>query len=187
MSCTRPALVLAAVTLALTAAALARAQSAIQDTIKPAVPAEARLSKPANTDIRRAIRMEDSSKGWTTSQSWNLGIDSSSRRDAASWRFRGLLVETWPNAMGFTHASGSSSDDLLHSCESAVVPSRDSWRDYDRLGEAYAAAGDARRAIACYDKSVTLNPDNEAGLAKLLRLQNQNAVRQYSPHPYRVE
>lgn len=148
MSWTRPLLALTTIMLALTAAALARAQSGEQDSLRPAVPFEARLVKPTDANLRRTIE--------------------------------GRL-----NAMGFNHAVGSRSDDLLHDCESDVVPSRDSWRDYDRLGEDYAAAGDARRAIACYDKSLTLNPDNEAGFTRLVRLQNQEAVRQssrYSPH-----
>lgn len=38
-----------------------------------------------------------------------------------------------------------------------------SWNAYDSLGEGYALAGNKKLAIANYEKSLELNPANEAG------------------------
>ena len=57
------------------------------------------------------------------------------------------------------------------------------WKLYHRLGDAHAAAGNTQLAIRCYEKSVVLNPENDAGFASLMRLQNQDALRRSSPHP----
>jgi len=44
---------------------------------------------------------------------------------------------------------------------------------YDSLGEAYAAAGRRAEAIAAYQRSVELNPDNANGVAALARLRSE--------------
>jgi CubicO group peptidase (beta-lactamase class C family) len=46
----------------------------------------------------------------------------------------------------------------------------DSWNAYDSLGEAYAAAGDRTRAIASYERSLALNPQNTNARTALDRL-----------------
>lgn len=46
----------------------------------------------------------------------------------------------------------------------------DSWNAYDSLGEAYMDAGDRKRAIANYRKSLDINPDNENATRKLKEL-----------------
>ena len=51
-----------------------------------------------------------------------------------------------------------------------VKLSPNSWNAYDSLGEAYALAGNTQLAIANYEKSLALNPKNEAGKAALARL-----------------
>ena len=48
-----------------------------------------------------------------------------------------------------------------------------SWNVYDSLGEAYAAAGETALAIQNYEKSVQLNPKNEAGKAALAKLRGK--------------
>jgi tetratricopeptide (TPR) repeat protein len=45
---------------------------------------------------------------------------------------------------------------------------------FDSLGEALAAGGDMTKAIANYQKSLALNPDNPAGKKKLEELQKKN-------------
>ena len=50
-----------------------------------------------------------------------------------------------------------------------------SWNVYDSLGEAYAAAGDTKLAIANYEKSLALNPKNEIGRAALAKLRGAKA------------
>ena len=49
----------------------------------------------------------------------------------------------------------------------------ESWNVYDSLGEAYAAAGDTALAIQNYEKSIQLNPKNEAGKAALAKLKGK--------------
>lgn len=48
-----------------------------------------------------------------------------------------------------------------------------SWNAYDSLGEAYALAGNTQQAIVQYEKSLELNPKNEAGQKALARLRKQ--------------
>lgn len=48
-----------------------------------------------------------------------------------------------------------------------------SWNTYDSLGEAYAKAGDTALAIQNYEKSVQMNPKNEAGIAALAKLKGK--------------
>ena len=45
-----------------------------------------------------------------------------------------------------------------------------SWNAFDSLGEALAAKGDTEEAIKSYEKSLSLNPKNEAGAKKLAAL-----------------
>jgi tetratricopeptide (TPR) repeat protein len=49
----------------------------------------------------------------------------------------------------------------------------ESWNVYDSLGEAYAAAGDKKEAIANYEKSIQLNPNNDSGKATLAKLKQK--------------
>ncbi|MFL5620514.1 MAG: tetratricopeptide repeat protein [Gemmatimonadaceae bacterium] len=45
-----------------------------------------------------------------------------------------------------------------------------SWNAHAALGDAYAAAGDAKLAIQHYEKSLAINPKNDAGRAALAKL-----------------
>jgi cytochrome c-type biogenesis protein CcmH/NrfG len=45
-----------------------------------------------------------------------------------------------------------------------------SWNAFDSLGEAYEIAGEIKPAIANYEKSVQLNPDNESAKKKIKAL-----------------
>jgi CubicO group peptidase (beta-lactamase class C family) len=48
-----------------------------------------------------------------------------------------------------------------------------SWNAHDSLGEAYAEDGQRQRAIASYEKSIALNPDNANGREALRKLQSK--------------
>jgi hypothetical protein len=48
-----------------------------------------------------------------------------------------------------------------------------SWNAFDSLGEALAAKGDITEAIQSYEKSLSLNPKNEAGAKKLAKLREK--------------
>lgn len=47
------------------------------------------------------------------------------------------------------------------------------WNAYDSLGEAFALAGDKKKAIEHYEKSVKLNPKSESGPAALAKLKQK--------------
>jgi tetratricopeptide (TPR) repeat protein len=49
----------------------------------------------------------------------------------------------------------------------------ESWNVYDSLGEAYAAAGDKKNAIANYEKSIELNPNSQSGKDTLAKLKQK--------------
>jgi cytochrome c-type biogenesis protein CcmH/NrfG len=48
-----------------------------------------------------------------------------------------------------------------------------SFNPHDSLGEAYMTAGRTTEAIASYERSLELNPDNANGAAMLARLRGQ--------------
>lgn len=48
-----------------------------------------------------------------------------------------------------------------------------SWNAYDSLGEAYAAAGNRERALASYERSLALNPENTNARTVLARLRSE--------------
>ncbi len=50
-----------------------------------------------------------------------------------------------------------------------------SWNVYDSLGEALLAAGDAQGAVAMYEKSIALNPENRNGQEALARIRGAAA------------
>ena len=49
----------------------------------------------------------------------------------------------------------------------------DTWNTYDSLGEAYAEAGDKKKAIKMYEKSIQLNPNNVGGKKALEKLRQK--------------
>ena len=49
----------------------------------------------------------------------------------------------------------------------------DSWNVYDSLGEAYAADGNKKDAIANYEKSIQLNPNNQNGKDLVVKLKQK--------------
>jgi tetratricopeptide (TPR) repeat protein len=49
----------------------------------------------------------------------------------------------------------------------------ESWNVYDSLGEAYAAAGDKKNAIANYEKAVQLNPTSQGSKDALAKLKQK--------------
>jgi CubicO group peptidase (beta-lactamase class C family) len=56
----------------------------------------------------------------------------------------------------------------------------ESWNVHDSLGEALAVAGRVNEAIASYERSVAINPENQAGINALSRLRSR-------PSPGRAE
>jgi tetratricopeptide (TPR) repeat protein len=52
----------------------------------------------------------------------------------------------------------------------------ESWNVYDSLGEALLAAGDREAAIAMYEKSLEINPENTNGRDMLEQIRNEASV-----------
>jgi tetratricopeptide (TPR) repeat protein len=52
----------------------------------------------------------------------------------------------------------------------------DSWNVYDSLGEALLAGGDRAGAIAMYEKSLEINPENTNGIEMLERIRKEGSV-----------
>jgi glyoxylase-like metal-dependent hydrolase (beta-lactamase superfamily II) len=53
----------------------------------------------------------------------------------------------------------------------------DSWNSYDSLGEALLRAGETDEAVAMYEKSLELNPENENGREVLARIRSADGTR----------
>lgn len=49
----------------------------------------------------------------------------------------------------------------------------DSWNVWDSLGEVYVAAGKVAEAIAAYERSLKLNPENRSGIDSLTLLRSK--------------
>ena len=74
------------------------------------------------------------------------------------------------NTLGYRLLRDGQIEDAITTFELNVAEYPDASNPYDSLGEAYLAAGDTARAIANYQRSVELNPDNTNGVAVLERL-----------------
>jgi 3-oxoadipate enol-lactonase len=61
-------------------------------------------------------------------------------------------------------------DDAIEMFKLIVQAYPDSWNAYDSLGEGYMTRGDKELAIANYEKSLELNPDNAGGRQRLEEL-----------------
>lgn len=48
-----------------------------------------------------------------------------------------------------------------------------SWNTYDSLGESYMVDGQKEKAIANYEKSIEMNPDNQNGKEMLAKIRAQ--------------
>ena len=75
--------------------------------------------------------------------------------------------------------------DAIETLGTNVTSFDDCAKLYRRLGDAHAAAGHTRRAIASYEKSVVLDPDDDTAQAALVTLWNLEAVRRSSPQTER--
>ncbi len=74
------------------------------------------------------------------------------------------------NNAGYNLLSFKRIEDAIDVFKLNVKQHPNSWNCYDSLGEAYAISGNKAVAIENYEKSISLNPKNEAGKAALARL-----------------
>ncbi|HMF08686.1 MAG TPA: tetratricopeptide repeat protein, partial [Thermoanaerobaculia bacterium] len=83
------------------------------------------------------------------------------------------LTEEQVNRVGYWLLASKRVKDAIAVFEVNVAAHPDSWNVHDSLGEAYAKDGQRERAIASYEKSLTLNPANSNGAEALQRLRAQ--------------
>ena len=77
------------------------------------------------------------------------------------------------NDAGYQMMEGGKLKEAIELFKTNVQLFPQSWNTYDSLGEAYAKAGDTALAIQNYEKSVQMNPKNEAGKAALAKLRGK--------------
>jgi len=87
----------------------------------------------------------------------------------ARYRAEALAEETL-NTVGYALLQRAHAREAVAAFKLNVELYPDSWNTYDSLGEGYLAAGDTVRAIANYERSVALNPQNAGGRRRLQEL-----------------
>jgi CubicO group peptidase (beta-lactamase class C family) len=83
------------------------------------------------------------------------------------------LPESRINAIGYVLLQKKRLADAIAVFELNVRRFPGSWNAYDSLGEAHAAAGDREKAIASYQRSLDLNPQNANAAAMLKTLRGR--------------
>jgi CubicO group peptidase (beta-lactamase class C family) len=95
------------------------------------------------------------------------------RGDAAATADRAAaLTETQVNRVGYWLLAKKRPKEAIAVLERNTAAHPESWNAWDSLGEAYAADGRRDRAIAAYEKSVKLNPENRNGAEALKKLKS---------------
>jgi CubicO group peptidase (beta-lactamase class C family) len=95
--------------------------------------------------------------------------------EAATAERAAALTETQVNRVGYWLLAKKRTKEAIAVFERNTSAHADSWNAWDSLGEAYADDGQRDRAIAAYEKSVSLNPENGNGREALKRLRDATA------------
>lgn len=82
------------------------------------------------------------------------------------------LTEDEVNRVGYALLGRKKIKEAIAVFEMNVADFPASWNVHDSLGEAYAEGGRKERAIASYEKSIALNPDNTNGIEMLRKLKS---------------
>jgi len=98
-------------------------------------------------------------------QSWKIA--NRIRIDGESFEISAQNREYTLNAMGYELLKEKRIKEAIDIFALTVKQNPESWNAYDSLGEAYEMAGETKLAIDNYEKSVTLNPENENGKKKV--------------------
>lgn len=77
------------------------------------------------------------------------------------------------NSLGYRLLGDERFDDAIKIFKLNVEEYPNAWNPYDSLGEAYMRAGSLELALAYYEKSLELNPDNSGGRAMLERIRER--------------
>lgn len=78
--------------------------------------------------------------------------------------------EDFMNTAGYKQLNAGNIDAAIEIFKENIINFPNSWNVYDSMGEAYMKKGENKLAIANYEKSVSLNPNNEDGKEALKRL-----------------
>lgn len=97
-------------------------------------------------------------------------IMSALTEDLASFGSSPRAIENQLNSTGYALLGAKKINDAIKVLKLNVELFPSSFNTYDSLGEAYAAAGETKLAIASYQRSVELNPKNENGKTALAKL-----------------
>ena len=87
-----------------------------------------------------------------------------------------FFLEAQINVNGYRFLQGERTEQAKTMFEINVELFPESWNTYDSLGEALLTAGDTDAAIAMYEKSLVLNPENTNGTQVLERIRSGAAV-----------
>jgi cyclase len=92
---------------------------------------------------------------------------------AATEPERWSFAENELNRLGYELLQRGMVDDAIVILKLNVTAYPDAFNTHDSLGEAYMVAGDSDRAVASYQRSLELNPDNANASAMLARLRRE--------------
>ena len=93
--------------------------------------------------------------------------------DTLSFSTDPYYVENLFNATGYAFLHEKKIDEAIEIFKLNVKLYPEAWNTHDSLGEAYAAAGDKKKSMKCYEKSIQLNPDNNTGKEILAKLKKE--------------
>lgn len=82
-------------------------------------------------------------------------------------------TEELMNNAGYKQLNTGNIDAAIEIFRKNLINFPNSWNAFDSMGEAYLKKGEKRLAIKNYERSITLNPNNEAGKKILTELKNE--------------
>ncbi|MFK8162829.1 MAG: serine hydrolase [Lewinella sp.] len=87
----------------------------------------------------------------------------------STWRKQhpNVLIEGDLNSIGYAVARDGRVEDAIKIFQLNTEEYPDAWNVWDSLGEGYEMAGDHKKALKYYTRSVKINPDNQHGIDKI--------------------
>ena len=108
---------------------------------------------------------------YSNSPMWYQDLQRHFENLSAQFGYTILPAEEIANNYGYTQLRAGHIDCAIDIFKQNTIHFPHSWNAFDSLGEAYAAKGDKPQAIASYQKSLELNPNNHDGKQMLKKLQ----------------
>ncbi|MDG3584211.1 alpha/beta hydrolase-fold protein [Galbibacter pacificus] len=82
--------------------------------------------------------------------------------------------EDFLNSQGYKQLRSNNIDAAIEIFKQNIKNHPESWNAYDSMGEAYMIKGERHLAIENYEKSISLNPNNDDGKKVLEKLKSEN-------------